>query len=56
MVTQAGGSLGATLDQAAEALEGCLLSGVADDLDRMLAALDCEPLAAEFDAVILTAM
>jgi hypothetical protein len=55
-VKQAGGSLGAALEQAAEALEGCLLADLAGDLDRMLAALDFEPLAAEFDAVIQTAM
>ena len=48
------GSVAAALDDAATALEGCLLGRLAGDLDRLLAALDPEPLAAEFDALVAT--
>lgn len=48
----AGGHVGSALDRAADALERCRLSGLTGDLDALLAALDPEPIAAEFDAFV----
>lgn len=46
------GAVAAAIDDMAGALEGCLLADLAGDLDGFLAALDPEPIAAEFDAVV----
>src|SRR5262249_30053940 len=43
----AGGRTGTALEQIAQALERCRLSGVTHDLNALLAALDPEPIAAE---------
>lgn len=51
-----GGSLGAALGEAAEALEGCMLSRLTGDLDDLLAALDFEPLALELDDMARVAL
>ena len=48
------GAVAAALDEAAAALDGCLLAGLAGDLDGLLVALDPEPVAAEFDALVAT--
>jgi hypothetical protein len=45
-----------TLGRAATALERCHLSGLGGDLDAFLAALDPEPIAAEFDAFAAAAL
>jgi hypothetical protein len=48
----AGGRVGTALEQIAQALERCRLSGVTHDLNALLAALDPEPIAAELDALV----
>lgn len=48
----AGGTVGASLERAAFALERCRLSSLGGDLDAFLAALDPEPVAAEVDALL----
>lgn len=49
-------SVGAQLLRTADALDGCMLSKFAGDLDALLAALDPEPIAAEVDALFLAAL
>ena len=51
-----GGPVGAALERAAIALERCRLSGLGSDLDAFLAALDTEPIAAEFDGLVAAAL
>ena len=48
----AGGSVAASIERAATALESSPLSSLTTDLDRLLAALDPEPIAAEMDAIV----
>lgn len=47
-----GGGVGSALAQAADLLERCRLSNLTGGLDGLLAALDPEPVAAEFDALV----
>ena len=49
-------TVGAQLLRTADALDGCMLSRFAGDLDALLAALDPEPIAAEVDALFLAAL
>ncbi len=49
-------SVGAQLLRTADALDACLLSRLAGDVDALLAALDPEPIAAEIDALFLAAL
>jgi hypothetical protein len=46
------GSVAANLEAAADALDGSMVTTLAGDLDAFLAALDPEPIAAEFDALV----
>jgi len=50
-----GDGIGARIDEIASALEGCSLASLGDDLDAFLEALDPEPIAEEFDALIAEA-
>ena len=47
-----GGSVALSIERAATALESSPLTSLTTDLDRFLAALDPEPIAAEMDAVV----
>ena len=47
-----GGSVAVSIDNAAAALESSPLTSLVTDLDRLLAALDPEPIAAEMDAIV----
>ncbi|HEU4431752.1 MAG TPA: hypothetical protein VFR51_00055 [Pyrinomonadaceae bacterium] len=47
-----GGSVAASIENAATALESSPLTSLVTDLDRLLAALDPEPLAVEMDAIV----
>lgn len=49
-------TVGAQLLRTADALDACLLSKFAGNLDALLAALDPEPIAAEVDALFLAAL
>ena len=51
-LTDGPGSPGQAIESAAHALERCSISALGADLDRWLAALDPEPIAAEFDALV----
>ncbi len=51
-LTEGPGSPGQAIESAAHALERCSISALGADLDRWLAALDIEPIAAEFDALV----
>jgi hypothetical protein len=53
---QLGGSAGASLEQAAAALDACRLAGATADLSTFLAAIDPEPVAAALDDLVLTAL
>ena len=50
--SHSGGSVAASLERAAVALESSPLSSLTGDIDRLLAALDPEPIAAEMDAIV----
>lgn len=50
--SHSGGSVAASIERAAVALESSPLSSLTTDLDRLLAALDPEPIAAEMDAIV----
>ncbi len=54
--TNAGGHAGAALEGIANALEKCRLSGLGNDIDAVLAALDPEPIAAELDALVFAVL
>jgi hypothetical protein len=47
-----GGSVAASIENAATALESSPLTSLVTDVDRLLAALDPEPIAAEMDALV----
>ena len=47
-----GGSVALSIERAATALESSPLASLTTDLDRLLAALDPEPIAAEMDAIV----
>ncbi len=50
--SHSGGSVAASLERAAVALESSPLSSLTHDIDHLLAALDPEPIAAEMDAIV----
>ncbi|WOD39729.1 hypothetical protein [Nodosilinea sp. E11] len=52
----AGGSLGASIETAATALERCRLTSLGGSLDSLLAALDPEPIALEMDDLVASAL
>jgi hypothetical protein len=56
VASEAGGSIGVSLERAAQALERNSLVRLVGDLDALLAALDPEPVAAEIDAFVLAVL